>query len=446
MSIGQDEPARAPGLSARSGRARRGSRGWQSCGLARLAAILAVSTVLGCTQDLVAIADTIDGGTGASGSSCAKANEPCDPSGPRQCCSGSWCNGWVCVGADAGNCNKQSYYQTCTNNGDCSCGGTCQAVASQGSSPNVRYCASPGAVPFEDGTYCSLPSDCRSLFCDSYSKCSTAGQACAVEGDSCNSPVDCCSNRCNGNKCTSDGCTVVGDACRSDSECCAKAPGSCVRLGNESRCMTNYCRGEGDVCILSSQCCSYNCSTDSNRCEASIAARRCYAQDSPCYTGGSCCSGICNQTIASCFALDGCQPIGESCNQNGDCCSGSCTSDGSAPKTCSTTYSCLDEGEICSQGSTTCCGGQCVNAWNGVKRCSRDPATGRNLGSTCAFGAQCESGGNSGSIRCAADAATGAFTCRNDCVENGSSCENYSDCCRGYCSSRGTCDNVPTTY
>ncbi len=445
MSVGQHRPARAPAPPARSVPAPDGPRGWWSRGLALLVAILTASTASSCTQDLVAIENATAGGAGGAGGSCAQANDPCDSSnsGPHECCPGSWCNGRVCVGTDAGNCNKQSYYQTCTNNGDCTCGGTCQAVASQGSSPDVRYCASPGAYPFEDGTYCSLPSDCRSLFCDSYGKCSTAGQACAVEGDSCNSPDDCCSNRCNGNKCTSDGCTVVGDACRSDSECCAKTPGSCVKLGGESRCMTSYCRSEGDICTFGSQCCpGEQCNVD--RCEMLTTQWSCLTQNTPCtYV---CCSGICDQATNSCFALDGCQPIGESCNQNGDCCSGSCTSDGSAPKTCSTTsFACLKEGELCPQQGTSCCSGeQCVNAWNGMKRCSSNPTTGRNLGAACAFGAQCESGGNGGSVRCAEDPATGTFTCSNDCVANGSSCQNYVDCCRGYCSNRGICDNVLT--
>lgn len=236
-------------------------------------------------------------------------------------------------------------------------------------------------------------------------RCANINEACTYGANGGGPSIGCCGNAlCVAGVCVAStwgdggGCIQPGQPCNSQQLCCnGFEVTTCPAIGTGWA--TCPCNQRNADCQVDSQCCSSHCGNNGNR--------------------------------SICFALDGCQPLGEACTSPGDCCSNTC--DGGK---CTRGATCNRVGEVCSTRWSSC--DDCQSQPNldcrqtapgpGFRRCVISGPNNSNLpdNSPCAYSSQCESG------QCRQER-SGGFTCQG-CARDGEPCRANLDCCTGYCS------------
>lgn len=301
--------------------------------------------------------------------------------------------------------------ESCTTSAVC-CSGSCE-LGSDG-----KYACTAKSRCQGIGDPCEVAADCCSLGCDGQ-KC--VESLCATSGEKCESPAQCCSNRCEGGFCRSGGaCLPAGEDCSGGgaSACCS---GTCQKASDGvERCVSGgRCRSEGEVCAKDGDCCNHQC--DNGFC---LVLKECDVAGEACDNGKDCCSGVCaddGSGYHSCVFLGGCRPYGELCRKDADCCNNPASADPGVCNLitetigrCENPQGCAPAGELCGAGYHDCCPCAIPQSSPGCPNEKGDLFCQETI-----FGVS----------RCFSD----------DCVVEGGSCKDDTDCCGGVCTG-GACD------
>src|ERR1051325_6155028 len=153
------------------------------------------------------------------------------------------------------------------------------------------------------------------------------------------------------------------------------------------------------------------------------ASNPCGVFGTPCSSGDTCCSGMCDSTGSCTVNTTKCSTAGSSCSSNTDCCTTSCIGFVCQDKQCT------DDGKQCSQDGE-CCGGSCQN-----NTCTPLNAACKTDGNSCGASTDCCSHFCNSSGKCGP---------ASWCTQDGDSCAHDAECCGGICTlgttgTLGTC-------
>ena len=383
----------------------------------------------GCTSD------SCNSGTG----SCVNVNNIAACNDNSACTTGDACQGGVCKGGAAPNCDDGKPCTTdscdpasgckyvsntlvCTDGNACTTNDTCGGGT----------CLGGAALACDDGKACTTDS------CDPGSGCKFANNTLGCsDGNACTLNDGCASGSCQAGaaKVCND-----NDDCTTDS--CDPAGGTCVYkpiFGCGGNCAAVTDCGDGNLCTTDA-CSSGKCAY-ANNTFACNDANACTTNDA--CAGGACLGGLapnCDDsnpcTSDSCDKTKGCQNVNNtsSCNDNnlcttGDLCNGGVCVGGAAPN-CDDNNGCTTDG--CDKLSG------CSHAHN-TATC--------NDGSACTSGDVCSQGSCAGAVidcddkkACTADTCDNSLGCQNVNLPSGAACDDGNACSVGDNCQSGVCN------